>query len=1329
MDYEQCITLGKKSWIQTKNKEELIHIANKLANITLFSNLNNIEEIRSFLRRYIDNKNRLNSQDCKMAAISNLEVFNGNNWSAYEQQFECFVALNDIPTEKKVPLLITKLSTNVYDILITLCIPVPPLKETYENICEKLQKYYNPGKNFALHQAEFRKRIQKPNETIEQYIMDLKKLSVNCNFKSVNEEIKERLLNGAYRDAVRFELLKQADQPLEILTNMGKTVEAAYNLAFHPEKQHERSDMFQLQGRNFTRNKNIGRSQPTTTGNQHTRSCFCCGKDGHLKAECSLREKFCSECGVRGHIFKVCKSKQIKMRNVNVLKSVVSDDGETIEENKNIVNEAESFDIFYFNDKKKIPSATLNVCVNGKVIEFEVDTGADVSTITFCNKQLYFPNLELKQKNVIFTNFDQSTSTPLGVIENLNVNYKSVNLKNQRLFVVKDGLPTIIGKDWLSLLQLWPPKFEQKMCETITKNEIIQEIKNEFNELFKPGMGVFKGEPIHLCIEQGVKPIFMPVRNVPFALKHKVKEEINRLLENKRIAPIEYSEWGTPVVPVLKPDGTVRLCGDYRITINRYLKIDHFPLPTINNIIMKLQGNNYFCELDLREAYLQAPLHEDSQKLCTIVTEEGIFKYLFLPFGVSTGPGSFQRLITQKLNGIDIVVYIDNIYVYGKTLTETYKKIKLVLKRLNDSGLKLKINKCKFFVDKIGVFGLEVNKSGVKVIKSRIEPLLSLPRPENVKMLKSFLGKVNYYNRFLQNMAIILKPLYDCLKKNKFQWTEECENSFKKIKNCLANTTSLAHFDQDQIIVLTCDSCDSGVAAILSVIDKNNLTKPVAYASKKLNDTQMKYPILEKEAYAIVFGVTHFYEYLFGKKFILQTDNEALAKILGPKYGIPKMAAKRLQYWSIFLSGFDYKIQHIKSKNNPADYLSRVTTYCKDDIDTADIITNSFELNTINYISKSSLSTLNWKIIEKETKLDKILCDVLRFCRDGWPHINNQGEDYMPYFTRKNEITTERDCLLWGYRVIIPSKIRDEVMFELHASHLGVTRMKEISRSYFWWPGIDKDIEHITLNCMICLQNFKNPKKVKLTVWPQPPTVWHRLHADFLGPLYNKMYLVIVDAYSKWPEVFVMNNITAQKTIQMFKSIFIRFGYPLHLVTDNGPTWTSEEFTNFCKIVGINQSFTPTYYPATNGLAERFVETFKTHVSKIVQSGHSVEYACNLFLFDYRSTVHKTTGQSPAKLMIGRELRCRFSLLRPGPVNEKIDIEHIKQTINSKDVFKSFSIGEKVMARDLRKNKKKWCQGKIVEILVPGVTYMVEVDGLNWKRHANQLLKCGQTLG
>lgn len=316
----QYINQGKKGWIQTLKKEELIDIANELSGKIVFTGEHTLEEVRVFLRHYIDQKK---SKRKTMTSFTNLEVFSGGNWNAYEQQLECFILLNDISKEKRVPLLITKLSTNVYDLLITLCTPNSPMKESYEIICENLRKYYHPVKNSAIHQAEFRRRCQKSNETLDEYIIDLKKLSKNCNFNNLNEEIKERLLNGTYRDSVRFELLKQAELPLDQLTIIGKTVEAAYNLAFSQDKQQEHSQMFKLGERNFTRK--MAAPQQNIRSEERSKqmmTCFCCGKNGHIKAECTLRNKFCSECGIKGHIFRVCnKNKQSKLKNVNIVQS------------------------------------------------------------------------------------------------------------------------------------------------------------------------------------------------------------------------------------------------------------------------------------------------------------------------------------------------------------------------------------------------------------------------------------------------------------------------------------------------------------------------------------------------------------------------------------------------------------------------------------------------------------------------------------------------------------------------------------------------------------------------------------------------------------------------------------------------------------------------------------------------------------------------------------------------------------------------------------------------------------------------------------------------
>lgn len=429
---------------------------------------------------------------------------------------------------------------------------------------------------------------------------------------------------------------------------------------------------------------------------------------------------------------------------------------------------------------------------------------------------------------------------------------------------------------------------------------------------------------------------------------------------------MEHSQWGTPVVPIIKPDGSVRLCGDYKLTLNPYLEVDHFPLPHIDDILHILSHGEYFCELDLKEAYLQAPLSEESQDYTTIVTEVGTYKYKYLPYGVSTGPGSFQRLMSKKLYDIpNTVVFIDNIYIAGKNLKDTKDTLCLVLKRFQESEFKLKVEKCKFFTRHINVFGYRVDSEGVRVNKSNVEPLLKTQAPTNLTMLKSFLGKVN-----LQNMAEVLAPLYECTKQNKFNWTAQCERAFKSIKERLSTVSSLRNFDATLPLVLTCDASNIGIGAVLSNRDEQGTVRPIAYASRKLTNAEQKYSAIDKEALAIIFGITKFYNYTYGRRFELETDNAALVHIFGPTKGIPKMAAKRLQHYAIFLSAFNYIIRHVKTTDNPADYLSRCPAEQVEPDEQPHSLCINCNVTNLLHIDSSKMTTLNWKLIQEETKKD-----------------------------------------------------------------------------------------------------------------------------------------------------------------------------------------------------------------------------------------------------------------------------------------------------------------------------------------------------------------------
>jgi phage FluMu protein Com len=1322
----------RTSFLQTLTKSELFQLSIELQ---LELTGDTIDEWRKFLRDVIKSdrgiqviqptekpaKNQESPQLPTMAVNYQIEPFDGREFDTFEVQLQCLITLNNVPEDKRVALLITKLTSKVLETLNHLCAPDKPTQKSYTDLLKLLEDRYNKSTSIPVDRAEFRKCNQTANESIEEYIIRLKKAAKKCNFKDFNDQVKEKLIDGVYSSQVKFELLKNGNQTLDDLTTLARTVEAAMlQTKMKMPAEEPTSSMFFVKQNEHSKQRrfpNKSHREPTTSSGKPIK-CFCCGKNNHVKSECSLKNKYCSECGQQGHLYKMCP-KTHKMNLLEINTDIQTEQNTQIEQSiQKLFSETDDYYNVYSckSITNKIPPCLVEGSVNGIILKFELDTGSETSTIL--QKDLEALNLkhEVKKTNINFKNYDQTITQPLGIINNIQLKINNES-KSVNLFVVENNKPRLLGRDLLNVFGMWPLKINNTEM-----TDPVNTIKEKFSEVFTPGWGNFKGDCISLKLKENAQPKCFPVRTVPFALKEKVTQEIKRLLDNKRIQPVTYSKWGTPVVPILKPDGSVRLCGDYKVTVNPQLEVDHFPLPHVEEIFNKLSGGDFYCELDLKEAYLQAPLDEPSQDLTVIVTEIGTFKYKYLPYGVSTGPGSFQRLMAQKLQDIpNVIVFIDNIYMCGKSISEMTKTLDLVLSKLKDCEFKLKVEKCKFFRKSLDVFGYRIDKKGIKIIKENIEPILNLDPPKNLTMLRSFLGKINYYGRFLKDLATTLYPLYECTRNGSFVWTDECQKAFDIIKKKLGSATNLTHYNPDQPLILTCDASAYGVSAIISNRGTDGVVRPIAFASKKLSDTEQKYTTLDKEAYAIIFGVTKFYNYTYGRSFELETDNSALTRILGPYKSIPRMAAKRLQHYAIFLSAFTYTIRHISTDRNPADYLSRLPKENDDTKYHALCINNTETLNA-NYIDESELKTLNWKLIQNNTKKDLVLSKVLRYCQDGWPErVSDKCLD--PYYLRRHEISTDRDCIMWGHRIVIPENLRRTVLDELHLTHFGTTRMTEMAKAYFWWPKLNENIEKITNSCKLCLENRHNPSQVVPKCWPIPPGPWFRIHADFLGPLFGKMYLIIVDSYSKWPEAFQMTNIGSSLTITKFKEIYVRYGFPVHLVTDNGTAFTSHEFKEFCRVTGVKHSFTSPHYPATNGAAERFVETFKSHMKKIIESGKSHIYALSIFLFDYRTTTHKSSGVTPARLMMGRELRNRFSLLRPTPIYQNLVESQEKQLKYAKGArVLVLNEGDLVNVKDFRRGKK-WSKGHIVKVLIPGSTFLVEVEGAKWKRHANQLHK------
>ena len=668
----------------------------------------------------------------------------------------------------------------------------------------------------------------------------------------------------------------------------------------------------------------------------------------------------------------------------------------------------------------------------------------------------------------------------------------------------------------------------------------------------------------------------------------------------------------------------------------------------------------------------------------------------------------------QVLKGIPSTSCIlDDMIITGKTDEEHLKNLQSVLQRLHDYNLRVNKEKCSFFQNEITYCGHKIDSNGLHKMQAKIEAITCAPKPENLTQLRAFLGLVNYYSKFMPNLASVLHPLYQLLQKDvKFKWTAETQKAFEKVKTLITAETVLTHYDPDLPVRLACDSSAYGLGAVISHVMENGEERPIAFASRSLNSAEKNYAQIHKEALAIIWGVKKFHCYLYGRKFTLVTDHQPLLTIFGPKKGIPATTAARLQRYALFLQGHEYEIEYKNSKSHAnADALSRLPCPQEKELPGSDPV----EIYNLSQIDSLPVSAND---IKRETRRDHVTSKVLDFTLNGWTE-KPQDERLKPYYTRRNELSVQHGCLMWGIRVIIPLKLRNKVLEEIHVGHIGIVKMKALSRSFLWWPGLDNEIEQLAKRCAGCQINQKSPTKSSLHPWEWPSAPWERIHIDFAGPFLGHMFLIAVDAHSKWPEVQVMKTTTASKTVDVLRQIFGRFGVPKQIVSDNGPQFTSEQFQAFVRNNGIQHKTSVPWHPATNGLAERFVQSFKLAMKSAASDSGSLHQKIGNFLLAYRNSPHSTTNESPAKLFLGRSIRSRLDLVKPC-VKDAVQKKQFDSLTDSKRP--QFDVGDNVMVRDYRENGDKWTSAKISEKSGP-LSYTVQTgEKGNWRRHADQMV-------
>lgn len=1284
--------------------------------------------------------------------IGQLMPFDVNSsWSMYQERVEFYFVANGITdNEIKRAVLLTAIGDKAYGILRSLVTPLFPKDLSFDQISAKLRAHFEPKPNEIVQRFHFRSRMQKKDESIADFVADLRKLSENCNFLELDNMIRDQIVCGVYDEGLQKRLFAESNLTLtkafEIATSFEAAGRSVQVVRVPLSEQSSTVNKVDQRGK-FANRK--GKSKHYSNKSDLTnRSCFRCG-DIHDPNTCKFKRAQCNYCKNRGHIRKKCPKlagKENKKSNVNSMENVdslyevfnvnlssfssncassssmcssLSCSSQSSSGSSSLLSssyELSSDSVYELN--KIFSSEELNnvfasgaskflvdVKIEGYITSMEIDSGA---AVTIISEKLWSSinrkgQLKLSPCNTILQTWSQQRLQILGECL-VSVQFKSKKVHLPLIVVAGEG-GSLLGRNWFKSLNIGI--FGINSVNNV-KIEGFDKLITEFGDVFSDELGAYKGPPISMELKNDAKPVFLRHRQVEFALRGPVEREIDKLVEQGIYEPVQFSNWGTPVVTARKKDGSIRLCGDYRSTVNRMIKTCLHPLPTVNEMLYTMNGAHFYAKLDLKQAYQQLVVDDETAEILTVNTHKGLFRVRRLAFGVSASSGLFQRLLEALLRGIPgVVCYLDDIYISAETLQVLLQRLRRVLEILRENGLTVRRDKCQFPLSEVQCLGFKVNANGISPSEDKTKAIHDAPEPKNKEELQSFLGLLNFYNRFLQDKATLAEPLHRLIHKDAvWCWKKEHANAFRKLKALLQSDMVLTHYNEKKQLVLACDASSYGVGVVLAHRE-NGIERPIAFASRTMGVSERNYSQFDKEALSIVFGVKHFHQYLANRKFTIVTDHRPLLGIFNVDKQIPVILSPRMKRWCLILSNYDYQMEYREGKKHcNADCLSRLPLS-----EIGDEPAPPGEILLLEGFNNPPIRPEKIKIASRK---DPVISRVFRFVLHGWPQENLCG-DLSAFVSKRTELSTHNGCLLWGSRVVIPSVLRADVLKLLHANHPGISAMKACARSYVWWPNLDKDIELCVQSCLNCQQNRKDPKKAPVQSAEKSTNPWSKLHMDFAGPFKGKNFLIVVDSFSKWVEVAVVSSQSSQETIKVLRRLFATFGIPDLMISDNGTPFISSEMQQFFNKNGVRHNTSAPYHPSSNGQAERMVGYTKQVLSSLEEG--NVDVQVSRFLFRQHTTPHSVTGKTPAELLMNRNLRTALDKLHPDNMSKN------EPVCFDENFARKFNVGDKVFIKNYS-HGPKWIKATIIEVTGP-VSYVAETcDGKIARRHVDQVRVC-----
>lgn len=785
---------------------------------------------------------------------------------------------------------------------------------------------------------------------------------------------------------------------------------------------------------------------------------------------------------------------------------------------------------------------------------------------------------------------------------------------------------------------------------SLCEKEHLLSILEEFHDIFDAGAPSSQ-LPVTHTVEHTIDtgdsaPIHSRPYRVSSTERNIIHTHVSDMLQRGVVKPSS-SPWSSPVVLVKKKDGTWRFCIDFR-KLNKITKKDVYPLPRIDDLLDCLNGSEYFSSLDLRSGYWQIPVAPSDREKTAFVTPDGLFEFTVMPFGLSNAPATFERMMDTILQGLKwqtCLCYLDDVVIFSSTFEDHVDRLVEVLSRFRCAGLQLNSKKCLFGSRRITVLGHVVDRHGIHPDPKKVQAVQKFPRPTSLKQLRAFLGLCSYFRHFIPHFADIAEPLYSLLKRDaRYQWTDAEDRSFHTLKERLTTEPVLGFFVEDAWTELHTDASDTGLGAVL-VQKVNGVERVIAYASRTLSRPERNYSTTEKECLAIVWAISKFRPYLYGRPFTVVTDHHSLCWLSNLKD-----PGGRLGRWVLKLQEYDITISYKSGRqHSDADALSRLHPDTHDD-----------SVPSAPYTT-SPLSTV---ALDVEQRGDPLLLPLIQLLEDPDRPAPRRLQRKAKLYTLHDGILYRKNYRPDGNRwlLVVPANLRGDIVRTCHddltAGHLGFLKTYSRLADRFFWQGMYRSVWKHVRACVSC-QRRKHPAGLPpghLQPLAPPPQPFGRLGIDFLGPFPlstrgNRWILVAVDHLTRYVETKAVPVDTAEEVSGFFlHRIVLRHGAPRTLLSDRGTPFLSAVVRALLAACSTVHALTTSYHPQTNGLTERFNHTLADMMSMYVSCDHANwDMVLPYVTYAYNTARQRTTGYSPYYLLYSRQPTTLLDTLLPCP--------------------------------------------------------------------------------